>query len=99
MSYRVRLTKTAIDDLKRLNTFLLQQDLEAARRARNALASAFIFLQTFPFSCRKASPDTPFLREMVISFGGAGYIALFEIDEGEVVTILAVRHQREEDYY
>ena len=43
--------------------------------------------------------EPPFLRKMVISFGGAIYIALFEIDEGEIVTILAVRHQREDDYY
>jgi plasmid stabilization system protein ParE len=99
MSYRVRLTKTARDDLKRLHTFMLQQDIEAAKRAREALASAFSFLQTFPFSCRKVSSDSPFLREMVIPFGSAGYVALFEVEEGNVVTILAVRHQREEDYH
>ena len=99
MSYQVRLTKAARDDLRRLHTFLAQQDIEAAQRARDALAAAFAFLQTFPFTCRKASPDTPFLREMIIPFGSSGYVALFEIEEGEIVTILAVRHQREEDYH
>jgi len=99
MNYRVRLTKSARDDLKRLHAFLMEQDEEAARCAREALASAFSFLQTFPFTCRKALPDMPFLREMIIPFGGAGYVALFEIEEGGIVTILAVRHQREEDYH
>ena len=99
MSYRVRLTRTARDDLKWLHDFMLQKDIEAAKRAREALASAFSFLQIFPFTCRKVSPDSPFLREMVIPFGSTGYVALFEIEEDKMVTILAIRHQREEDYY
>ncbi|MEA3361696.1 MAG: type II toxin-antitoxin system RelE/ParE family toxin, partial [Thermodesulfobacteriota bacterium] len=28
-----------------------------------------------------------------------GYVILFEIEDKETVTILAIRHQREEDYY
>jgi hypothetical protein len=43
-------------------------------------------------------PGNPFLRELVIPFGASGYVALFEIDNEETVTILAVRHQREDDY-
>jgi plasmid stabilization system protein ParE len=39
------------------------------------------------------------VRELVIPFGGAGYVALFEIDDKGSVTILAVRHQREDDFY
>jgi mRNA-degrading endonuclease RelE of RelBE toxin-antitoxin system len=39
------------------------------------------------------------LRELVIPFGAAGYVALFEIEDNETVTILAIRHQREEDYH
>ncbi|HWW77954.1 MAG TPA: type II toxin-antitoxin system RelE/ParE family toxin [Steroidobacteraceae bacterium] len=35
----------------------------------------------------------------MIPFGGAGYVASFEIDDDKTVTILAVRHQREDDYY
>ncbi|MEO8385704.1 MAG: type II toxin-antitoxin system RelE/ParE family toxin, partial [Betaproteobacteria bacterium] len=36
---------------------------------------------------------------LLIPFGGAGYVALFEITDGTTVTILAVRHQREDDYH
>ena len=38
------------------------------------------------------------LRELLIGFGAAGYVALFEIEDAQTVTVLAVRHQREDDY-
>ncbi len=99
MSYRVRYTKAAKEDLKRLYGFLLEHDLQAAHRAREAIGKSIDFLRDFPFACRKVVPDNPFLRELLISFSESGYVALFEIDNNETVTILAVRHQREEDYH
>lgn len=36
-------------------------------------------------------------REWPIDFGNVGYLALYRVD-GEVVALLAVRHQREEGY-
>jgi plasmid stabilization system protein ParE len=98
MRFRVRFTRTARDDLHRLFQFLLEKDLAAARRARNAIVKATELLRDFPFSCRKADPRNPFLRELVIPFGSGGYVALFEIDDANTVTILAIRHQREEDF-
>lgn len=99
MSYRVRYTRTAREDLRRLYGFLLERDLPAARRAREVIGKSVELLREFPFTCRKASSDNPFLRELVIPFGAAGYVALFEIEDNETVTILAIRHQREEDYH
>jgi plasmid stabilization system protein ParE len=99
VKYQVRYTKAAKDDLLRLYEFLVENDLEAARRALDAIRKSIDLLQDFPFTCRKASPDNPFLREMVIGFGDGGYVALFEIESENIVTILAVRHQREEDYH
>ena len=99
MSYRVRYTKAAREDLQRLYGFLLEKDLAAARRARIAIGKAMEFLRDFPFACRKAAPDNPFVRELLIPFGSGGYVALFEIESEAVVTILAVRHQREDDYH
>lgn len=98
MSFRVRYTRAAKEDLRRLYLFLLERDLAAARRAREAIARSIEFLQDFPFTCRKATADNPFLREMLIPFGSGGYVALFEIEDNQTVTILAIRHQREEDY-
>lgn len=99
MTYRVRFTASAADDLQRLFDFLAEKDLVAATRSRQAIGDALDFLKAFPFSCRKASPENPFLRELVIGFGSYGYVALFEIEDAKTVTVLAVRHQREDDYH
>ena len=99
--FRVRFTPEAEADLLRLFDFLVEQDIGAAERARVAVAKAIELLEVFPFSCRKAlgGDGNPFLRELIIPFGGTGYVALFEIENGKTVTLLAVRHQREEDYH
>jgi plasmid stabilization system protein ParE len=99
--FTVRFTPEAESDLLRLFDFLVEQDLAAAERAEAAIAKAIELLELFPFSCRKAlgGDGNPFLRELIIPFGGAGYVALFQIDDRRRVTILAVRHQREEDYH
>lgn len=96
--YNVRFTPEAEDDLLRLYDFLLDKDLHAAEKALDTIKAAVELLRFSPFSCRKALPDTPFLRELVIPFGSAGYVALFEIESGNVISVLAVRHQREDDY-
>lgn len=98
MSYRVRYTKSAKEDLKRLFQFLLDKDPQTAQRALEAITKSIDFLKDFPFACRKATPENSFLREMLITFGNSGYVALFEIDDHNTVTILAMRHQREDDY-
>ncbi|MEO8780298.1 MAG: type II toxin-antitoxin system RelE/ParE family toxin [Rhodanobacter sp.] len=99
MTWRVRYTGAARDDLQRLFDFLLSKDPAAAKRAITIIGKGMTLLREFPFTCRKADPANPFLRELLISFGAAGYVALFEIEDGETVTILAVRHQRESDYH
>ena len=99
--FRVRFTREAEDDLLRLFDGLLEQDLAAAERAEAAIGMAIDVLEVFPFSCRKAigGSGSPFLRELIIPFGSSGYVALFEIENLRTVTVLAVRHQREEDYH
>lgn len=101
MRFRVRFTEEALADLERLYDFALQRDdgdWTAAERALQAIADAIVLLETSPFSCRKATAHDSFLRELIIGFGASGYVALFEIDDASTVTVLAVRHQREEDY-
>ena len=96
--YKVRFTPEAEDDLLRLYDFLLDRDIVAAERALDAIKAAIGLLQLSPFSCRKAARGKPFFRELIIPFGTSGYVALFEIDSRNTVRIVAVRHQREEDY-
>lgn len=97
--YRVRFTLEAEADLLRPYDFLLERDVAAAERAVDAIKEAVELLSFSPFSCRKALPENPFLRELIIPFASAGYVALFEIESDRTVNILAVRHQREEDYH
>ena len=102
MSYHVRFTEEAEGDLIRLYEFILarnESDWSLAEHALSAIRNAIRSLELSPFSFRKAIPNNPFLREIVIPFGASGYVALFEIDTEESVTILAIRHQREDDYH
>lgn len=99
MSYQIRYSKSAKEDLLRLYGFLVEQDLAAARKAIDAIRKGVEFLQDFPFTCRKATSEDPLLRELIISFGARGYVALFEIEDNKTITILAVRRQREEDFH
>ncbi|MDD2556861.1 MAG: type II toxin-antitoxin system RelE/ParE family toxin [Desulfuromonas sp.] len=99
MSYQVRFTKAAKSDIVRLYGFLLEHDPAAARKALAQIEKGIKFLQDFPFTCRKVTPENSFLREMILSFGAKGYVVLFEIENNNTVTILALRHQHEEDYH
>lgn len=98
MSFKVRYTRAPREDLQELYAYQLKNSLHTAKRARDTIAKAMELLKEFPFTCRKADAGNPFLRELVIPFGGAGYVALFQIDDKSTVTILALRHQREYDY-
>lgn len=99
MSYPVRYTNAAREDLVRLYRYLLERDVDAAARALEAIERGVAMLRLFPFTCRKIDESNPFLRELIVSFGTSGYVLLFEIESAEHVTILAVRHQREDDYH
>jgi plasmid stabilization system protein ParE len=99
VNWRVRYTRAARDDLKRLYGFLLERDVAAAERALAAIDKAVELLRLFPFTCRKVDPSDPLLRELLVSFGTSGYVALYDIGADRTVTILALRHQREDDYH
>ena len=105
MTFRVRLTREAQDDLERLFDYVLERelarpggDLELAERALAAMRAGVETLKTSPFTCRKAG-QSPFLRELLIPFGHSGYVALFEIVDPTDVVVSAVRRQLEDDYH
>ena len=104
MSFLVELSQTADADLERLFDFLLDEaqtteDFDRAQAAINAIrATVQHRLAITPFSFRKAAQN-PAQRELIIPFGGTGYLALHEIVSASKVVMLAVRHQREEDYH
>ena len=99
MSFHVRISEGAQQDLEHLLDHLAPVDYASALRAQAAIERGYAFLTGMPFACRKLDDANPFLREMLIPFGDSGYIALFEIADRTSVTFLAVRHQREDDYH
>jgi plasmid stabilization system protein ParE len=102
MTYQVRFTRAAVADLERLYDFILERDdtdFRLAERALQSIRDGIATLRSSPFTCRKAQRDVPFLRELLIPFGQSGYVALFEIEDSQIVTVLAVRHQLEDDYH
>ena len=105
MTFKVRLTQEAEADLHRLFDFLIESELsrdggnlDLAEQAMTALRAGFATLRSSPFTCRKAS-QSPFLRELIVPFGRSGYVVLFDIENDSTVAIVAVRHQREDDYH
>jgi plasmid stabilization system protein ParE len=103
MTYLVRFAPEAELDLLQLYDFILERDGgedHFADKAFEAIKHGVTHLSLAPFNCRKAYPGKdPYLRELVIPFGASGYVALFEIEPHEVVTVIAVRHQREDDFF
>lgn len=99
--YRVRVTREARDDLLRLIDFFAARDEATPREAIAALEAAFTTLSRLPYASRVARsprPD-PTLRELVVPFSRTGYVVLFRVTDARTVSVLAVRHQLEEDYH
>jgi plasmid stabilization system protein ParE len=86
----------AADDLDRLVDFLLVTHPLDAARTNDLITDALCILERHPMIGR---PIEQGLRELVISRGNSGYLALYQYDESaDVVIVLAVRHQREQGY-
>ncbi len=103
-SYTVTLLEEAVADLRRLEDFAIERELASEiadwstpQRALDAIREGMGLLSWSPWSCRKALLGNGRSRELIVPFGAAGYVVLFEIIGNEVV-VGAVRHQREEDY-
>lgn len=81
----------ALRDLERLRDFLAEHG--AALAAAQVITDAVSTLERHPLIGR---PVENGLRELVISRGHTGYVALYDyLEIIDTVVILAVRHQRE----
>jgi len=91
------LSEAAAQDLEELTDFLLQELPHEAAQTVDLIVDALAILEQHP---RIGRPLHHALRELVISRGKTGYLALYEYDEAsDLVLVLAVRHQREQDYH
>jgi plasmid stabilization system protein ParE len=102
--FTVTLLQEAVADLRRLEDFAIERELASEtpdwtnpQRAIDAIREGMRLLSWSPYSCRRAELGNGRTRELIVPFGGNGYIVLFEIVADEIV-VGAVRHQREEDY-
>ena len=87
----------ALDDLDRLADFLIDTDSAAAIKAAEFIVEAIEILANHPLIGRRVEQD---FRELVISRGHSGYVALYSYEVVEdTVLILAIRHQRETGYF
>ena len=89
-------SKTALDNLEHAYKFLAEQDPRAAMAAVDAVREAVEALANHPLIARIIEGE---LRELVISYGRTGYVALYRFLPAEnQIRVLAIRHQRELDY-
>lgn len=93
---RLTFSGRALEDLEHRFDFLAGHDPRAATATLELIIEAVSVLARHPHIGRKVEAD---LRELVISRGASGYVALYRFDEKhDVIRILAIRHLRELGY-
>ncbi len=90
---KLAFTPLALRDIDRLSNFLLETDPATAEQTGKLLAEALRILKHHPLIGRPAKSG---YRELLISRGRSGYVALYKYypDEDKVV-VYTIRHQRE----
>jgi plasmid stabilization system protein ParE len=87
----VYFSQRALSDLERVFKVLAREAPAIATEAANEIVDATRILQRHPLIGRPIGN----LRELVISKGRTGYVALYRyLPEHDRVDILAIRHQR-----
>jgi len=93
---KVFYSQHAVNDLVRLTDFLIEADIKAASETINLTEEAVSILVRHPLIGRTVDDE---IRELVISRGATGYVALYSFEEHKnAILILAIRHQREAGY-
>ena len=88
----------ALGDLERIVDLLLEAAPGSAEAALDQIRSAITILASHPDIGRRVESARR-LRELVITHGASGYVALYRFDPAPgVARILRIRHQREAGY-
>lgn len=86
----------ALADFERIIEFLLETSAETAAQTLVNIRSAIGILEAHPLIGRRIDNH---VRELVISQGATGYVALYRFDPAiGLVRMLRIRHQREAGY-
>lgn len=93
---RLVLAPSALLDMERLAEFLQDRDRETALETLPVLMRGLAILVEHPLVGRKVEAG---LRELVLSRGRSGYVALYDYDrQSDTAIVQAIRHQRENGY-
>ena len=91
------ISEDAAQDLEELVDFFRTHQADYAVETIDLILNALNILEQHPHMGRLVQNQ---LRELIISRGKTGYVALYEYDEAaDVVLVLAIRHQREAGYH
>ena len=89
-------SRRALADLERLAEFLVGEAPRAVVAAIDVIIDGVEILAAHPLVGRPCEAE---LRELVISYGKTGYVALYSYEAAQdVALILTIRHQREAGY-
>ena len=93
---QVTYSQQALQDLERIAEFLLDASPASAEATLRRIQGAIDILSVHPRIGRRSRGH---LRELVISAGPGGYLALYRFDPAlDLVRVVRLRHQREAGY-
>lgn len=93
---KLQFATRAFEDLDRLTEFLLDRAPELAAETGPLILGGLRTLKDHPLIGRPVEGE---LRELLISRGRTGYVALYRFNRAtDVVLVLRIRHQRELDF-
>ena len=93
---RLIYSERALADLERIVDYLLEREPDLVAPVIGLIEEAVMILVHHPHIGREVEEG---LRELVISHGATGYLALYEYEPtSNRVLIYAIRHQREAGY-
>lgn len=89
-------SRRALADVERFSDFLVEHDPTSAGSTLEIIANAVEVLRRHPYIGRQVQNG---LRELVISRGRTGYVALYEFNSArDEITVHKLRHQLEAGY-
>ena len=98
--YRVRFARSAREDLDRLTEYLVERSPDLAQDVERAIRDAVEVLKRLPLlGPRAREQEDRGVRELLVPFGTSGFVVLYRVGPGSLVSVLAARHQVEERFH
>ena len=95
---KLEYSSAAMEDIERIVNFLMDVDLAAALNTFDIINDGLQLLKRHPAVGRVVIAGGS--RELVISRGNTGYVAVYAFDKLiNVVVVLAIKHQRENAFH